>query len=79
MSVGERTLRQEPPARGRLLERTAFAILERALRDLEGGTLAVVLPNGTRRSFGTGPVVELTVHDMALIRRIATRGTIGFG
>src|SRR3954464_1436855 len=78
MSVGERALRQQPPARGRLLERTALAIPQRALRDLEGGTLAVVLPNGSRRSFGTGPAVELTVHDMALIRRIATRGTIGF-
>ena len=31
MSVGERTLRQEPRARGRLLERAALAILERAL------------------------------------------------
>ena len=78
MSVGR--LRTEPQRAGvRLLDRFAFAGLERALRHLEGGTLAVTLPDGTRRSFGTGPVVELTVHDARIVRRIATRGKIGIG
>jgi cyclopropane-fatty-acyl-phospholipid synthase len=75
----ERTLRIEPPARGRLLERIATSILERALAQLEGGTLEVDLPDGTRRRFGAGPPVRLTIRDRRFFRRLATRGKLGLG
>ena len=59
MSISERTLRREPPPRGRLLERVALSVLDRALRELEGGTLEVTLPDGTRRRFGSGLVAPV--------------------
>ena len=76
----ERTLRP-PPRAGRIqfLERTAFAILERALTQLEGGTLEVRLPGGAVRSFGSGPPVSMEIHDSRFFRRVATRGKLGVG
>ena len=62
-----------------VLERVAASILERGLAHLEGGTLDVTLPDGTMRRFGSGPAVEMTIHDSRLFRRIATRGAIGLG
>jgi len=74
------SVRAEPTAvRGRLLERSAVALLERTLADLDGGALEVVLPGGTTRRFGTGAPVRLAIHDGALFRRLATRGKLGFG
>ena len=76
----ERTLRPPPrAARVPLLERTAFAILERALAQLEGGTLEVRLPGGAVRSFGSGPPVSMEIHDSRFFRRVATRGKLGVG
>jgi cyclopropane-fatty-acyl-phospholipid synthase len=77
MSTLERTLRSEPKARG--LERVARFFLERALPHIEGGALAVRLPDGTERSFGSGPPVTLTIKSAGFFRRIATRGKIGLG
>jgi cyclopropane-fatty-acyl-phospholipid synthase len=74
-----RELRREPVARGSLLERAAVAILERALPRLEGGTLAVTLPDGSRRRFGSGPEVAVTIRSRNLFRRLATRGKVGLG
>ena len=54
MSVAERTLRPAPKARAPLVDRAAVAILERELAHLEGGSLDVTLPDGTRRTFGAG-------------------------
>ena len=79
MTSLERSLRAEPPARGRLLERVAVAILERALVHLEGGTLEVELPDGTVRRFGSGPPVRLSINDRRFFRRLATRGKLGLG
>lgn len=83
MSTLERTLRREPPApgaRGALLERLAVLILERVLPGLEGGTLAVRLPDGSRRLFGSsGPEVAVTITNPNLFRRLATRGKLGLG
>ena len=79
MTSLERSLRAEPPARGRLLERVAVSILERALAHLEGGTLQVELPDGTVRRFGSGPPVRLSIHDRRFFRRLATRGKLGLG
>jgi len=73
-------VRAEPaPARTRLLGSAAVAVLERALAHLEGGTLEVGLPDGTRRRFGSGPPVRLDIHDAAFFRRLATRGKLGPG
>jgi cyclopropane-fatty-acyl-phospholipid synthase len=72
-------LRVEPPARGRLLERIATSILERALAHLEGGTLEIELPDGSVRRFGAGPPVRLSIGDRRFFRRLATRGKLGFG
>ncbi|MFN2628528.1 MAG: class I SAM-dependent methyltransferase [Gaiellaceae bacterium] len=79
MSSYERTLRREPKPRGRLLERATMSILERALPQLEGGTLDVTLPDGSRRRFGAGPPVAMTIRDRAFFRRLATHGKVGFG
>lgn len=79
MSTLDRTLRAEPRARGRLLEGIAASVLERALARIEGGSLRVVLPDGTARTFGRGEGAEIEIHDAALFRRLATRGKLGFG
>jgi cyclopropane-fatty-acyl-phospholipid synthase len=79
MSSVDRTLRRAPKARAPLLDRAAVAILERELAQLQEGALEVTLPDGTRRSFGSGVPVSLEIHDRALFRRLATRGKVGFG
>ncbi len=79
MSAADRSLREAPKARGPLFERVAVGVLERELAKLQGGTLAVTLPDGTRRSFGEGPSASLEIHSRALFRRLATRGKVGFG
>ena len=79
MSVAERTLRPAPKARAPLVDRAAVAILERELAHLEGGSLDVTLPDGTRRTFGAGDPVSLVIKDRALFRRLATRGKVGLG
>jgi cyclopropane-fatty-acyl-phospholipid synthase len=77
MSTLERTLRPEPKARG--LERVARFFLERAMPHIEGGALTVRLPDGTERTFGSGPAVTLTIESTGFFRRIAARGKIGLG
>jgi cyclopropane-fatty-acyl-phospholipid synthase len=63
-----------------VLERIASTILERALAHLEGGTLQVRLPgSSTTRSFGSGPAVNMAIHDRRFFRRVATRGKVGIG
>ena len=79
MSAVERSLRAAPKARARLVDRAVAAVLERELVQLESGSLDVTLPDGTRRTFGSGKPVSLEIHDRALFRRLATRGKVGFG
>jgi cyclopropane-fatty-acyl-phospholipid synthase len=80
MSTVERTLREVPPARGGMIERVAVRVLTRALAGLHEGTLVARLPNASERTFGGGPPVTMEIADTsALIRRLATRGTIGLG
>ncbi len=76
----ERSLRSVPAARGGLLERVAAALLERALAGLDEGTLVARLPDGGERRFGSGPAEVMDIRDTSrLLRRLATRGTIGLG
>jgi cyclopropane-fatty-acyl-phospholipid synthase len=79
MTANGRTVRGIPSARGGPLGRLAVAMLDRALRGLEGGTLEIRLPDGTTRRFGSGPVVTMTVLSPNLFKRLATRGRIGLG
>ncbi len=62
MSTVERTLRAAPPPRGRLLERIAMSLLERALAGLEAGALEVRLPDGSVRHFGSGEPVSMEIR-----------------
>jgi cyclopropane-fatty-acyl-phospholipid synthase len=74
------SLRLEPQAaRGRVLEGVAMSILGRALSQLEGGALTVILPDGTTTSFGSGSPILLDIRDRSFFRRVATRGKLGFG
>jgi cyclopropane-fatty-acyl-phospholipid synthase len=73
------TLRTIPPARGLLLRAAALRVLEGVLPRLEGGTLVVVAPDGTRRRYGSGPEVTMQLRSMRLLSRIATRGAVGLG
>ncbi|MGI8479500.1 MAG: class I SAM-dependent methyltransferase [Gaiellaceae bacterium] len=79
MNTVERTLRAAPPPRGRLFERIAMSLLERALAGLEAGALEVRLPDGSVRHFGTGDPVAMQIRSNQFFRRVATRGTIGLG
>ncbi len=82
MSVAStaRTLREAPrPTSLPLLERTAIAVLDRALAHLEAGTLEVRLPGGAERRFGSGPAVSMEIHERSFFRRLATRGKLGVG
>jgi cyclopropane-fatty-acyl-phospholipid synthase len=80
VSTVERTVREIPPPRGGLLERVAVKLLTRALAGLHEGTLVARLPDGTERTFGSGPPQTMEISDVSrLIRRLATRGTIGLG
>jgi cyclopropane-fatty-acyl-phospholipid synthase len=72
-------LRRLPAARLPLVDRVAAHTLERALCDLEGGTLAVRLPDGREARFGSGPEVRMSVDDLRLFRRLATRPRLGLG
>jgi len=79
VSAYERTLRDAPAARAKPLERVARTLLDRALANLEGGTLEVALPDGSSRRFGSGPPVRVTIASTNFFRRLATRGKLALG
>jgi cyclopropane-fatty-acyl-phospholipid synthase len=72
-------LRRPPAARGHALGGVTDRLLDRALAHLEGGTLAVTLPDGSTRRYGEGPEVRMHVRSRNLLTRVATRGSIGLG
>lgn len=81
MSAG-RTLRSLPPARRLGLAGPARRVVLSALRGLEGGELALSLPDGSLRRFGdpaAGPSLSAAVASDDLFRRLATRGRTGLG
>ena len=61
------------------VERLSVLVLERLLRGLEGGTLAVRLPDEVEARFGSGPVVRMTVDDPRFFRRLARGPRLGLG
>ncbi len=75
----ERTLREAPPPRGRILERISVSLLERALTGLEAGALEVRLPDGSFRHFGSGDPVGMEIRSNGFFRRVASRGAMGLG
>lgn len=80
--MSETLLRIEPrPAGLPLLERVAMAVLDRSLHQLVSGsgTLEVQLPDGSRRSFGSGRLVRMTINDSRIFRRLATRTKLALG
>jgi cyclopropane-fatty-acyl-phospholipid synthase len=79
VSTLDRTLRAPPAAHGTRAGRLATSVLERVLPAIEGGTLVVELPDGSERRFGSGPEQRLTIHDLRLLRRIATRPKLALG
>jgi len=79
MSAVERTLREAPPPRGRILEQIAMSLLERALAGLEAGALEARLPDGSVRHFGWGEPIAMEIRSNGFFRRVATRGAMGLG
>jgi cyclopropane-fatty-acyl-phospholipid synthase len=73
------TVRRAPGARLPLGDRLAAAALERVLAEVEGGTLAVTLPDGSVRRFGSGPEQEIVLSTPGLLRRLATRPKLALG
>jgi cyclopropane-fatty-acyl-phospholipid synthase len=72
-------LRRLPSTRLPLIDRVAARVLERVLRDLDGGTLAVRLPDGREARYGVGPAVRMSIDDRELFRRLALRPRLGLG
>ena len=80
MSTVDRTVREIPPARGGAIEGIAVRVLAHALAGLHEGTLVARFPDGSERTFGAGMAETMDIVDVrGLIRRLATRGTIGLG
>lgn len=80
MSVSSLPMRQLLGPLDRLGARLAFHELER----LDDAQLVLALPDGTQRSFGRaaleGPLAPVvTVHDLAVFRRLLLRGELGLG
>jgi len=76
------TLDRELPRRARrpsALARVTTAVLERVLPGIEGGTLALSLPDGSTRCFGTGPEVAMRIDSWRLLDRIARSPKLALG
>ena len=79
MTATAPSIRRPPSARLPLGDRVAAAVLERVLGGLQGETLAVTLPDGSVRQFGSGPAAEIVLHTPGLLRRLATRPKLALG
>jgi cyclopropane-fatty-acyl-phospholipid synthase len=78
VSTAEHALAPSEP-RLSLLGRAVTQVLAGVLRELEGGTLVVELPDGSTRRFGSGPEVGMRVRSERLFRRLATGPRLGLG
>lgn len=79
MTATARAVRRPPEARLPLGDRVTAAVLERVLGGIDGGALAVTLPDGSVRQFGTGPEAEIVLRTPGLLRRLATRPKLALG
>ncbi len=79
MTATARAVRRPPVARLPLGDRVTAAVLERVLGGVDGGTLAVTLPDGSTRRFGAGPEAEIVLHTPGHLRRLATRPKLALG
>jgi cyclopropane-fatty-acyl-phospholipid synthase len=66
-------------ARPSAVERAVVSVLDRMLVGLEGGSLAVTMPDGEVRRYGAGPEARLTIDDPRLFRRIARSPRFALG
>ena len=64
-----------PSAVGRVVR----SILERVLPGVEGGTLALRLPDGSERRYGSGPEASMRIDDWRLLDRIARTPKLALG
>jgi cyclopropane-fatty-acyl-phospholipid synthase len=55
------------------------AALERVLPGIEGGTLVLLLPDGSERRYGAGPEVAMRIDDWRLLDRIARSPKLSLG
>ena len=56
-----------------------MAVLDRVLPGIEGGTLALRLPDGSERCFGDGPEVSMRIDNWRLLDRIARSPKLALG
>jgi cyclopropane-fatty-acyl-phospholipid synthase len=67
---------------GPFVERVARRIMLAAAQRIRVGRLTIVLPDGTRRTFGDGAsdrAAEMHIHDTAAVARLLLGGDIGAG
>jgi len=77
--VSTRALRPEPDVRLPALGRVAVAVLERVMPELEGGALAIRLPDGAIRRFGSGREIRMEINSNRFFRRLVTGAKLGLG
>ncbi|MEN6474001.1 MAG: DUF1365 family protein [Syntrophaceae bacterium] len=74
------TIRRNPPT---LPQRMIFKLIEGLLKRIETGRLEVVLPDGSRRSYGKPDTAtgrgRMLVNDYGFFNRVAYGGEIGLG
>jgi cyclopropane-fatty-acyl-phospholipid synthase len=72
-------LRREPSPRLPLAGRLGSLALRRVAEEIEGGTLVVRMPDGSRMRLGSGRPVEMTIDDERLFHRLVLRPRLGLG
>ena len=79
MTTVERAFPRATHGRPSALGRVALSVLERVLPGVQGGTLALRLPDGSERRYGTGPDVAMQIDDWRLLDRIAHSPKLALG
>lgn len=78
--ISPMTIRRNPPTPG---QRMIFKLIEGLLKSIETGRLELVLPDGSRRSYGRPETAtksgRLLVNDYRFFSRVAYGGEIGLG
>jgi cyclopropane-fatty-acyl-phospholipid synthase len=79
MTTVDRDLVRRGTSRPSTVGRVAMAVLERVLPAIEGGTLALRLPDGSERRYGSGPETLMRIDDWRLLDRIARSPKLALG